>query len=59
MSEKKVETVLVGFNLDEDEKKTILLVGTRSPSGHPIIINSIQGPEALDIYKKLIGEKTN
>lgn len=59
MSEKKVETVLVGFNFTNDEKNPIMLVGRKEPNGQATIINTMQGPEVLELYKKLIGEKTN
>lgn len=52
----KVDTILVGFTTNENGSD-ILIVARKQPNKEPDIINAIEGPEALDIYEKLIGKE--
>lgn len=51
----EVDTILVGFTTNMDGSD-ILIVGRKWVNGNPDIINAIEGPEARDIYEKLIGD---
>lgn len=53
------EAVVVSIDYDESENNGILLVGRKKGKGPIEIINAFQGPEALDIYKKLTIAKEN
>lgn len=54
------EAVVVSIDYDESENNGILLVGRKKGKGPIEIINAFQGPEALDIYKKLtIAKESN
>lgn len=50
-----VDTILVGFTTNPDGSD-ILVVARKWPNGDPNIINAIEGPEARDVYEKLIGD---
>lgn len=51
-----VDTILVGFTTNPDGSD-ILIVARKFVNGDPDIINAIEGPEARDIYEKLIGKE--
>lgn len=54
------EAVVVSIDYSESEDNGILLVGRKKGKGPIEIINVFQGPEALDIYKKLVtAEESN
>ncbi len=50
-----VDTILVGFTTNRDGSD-ILIVARKMINGNPDIINAIEGPEARDVYEKLIGD---
>lgn len=51
-----VDTILVGFTTNP-KGSDILIVARKFVNGDPDIINAIEGPEARDIYEKLIRKK--
>ncbi len=51
-----VDTILVGFTTNP-KGSDILIVARKFVNGDPDIINAIDGPEARDMYEKLIGKK--
>ena len=51
-----VDTILVGFTTNP-KGSDILIVARKFVNGDPDIVNAIEGPEARDIYEKLIGKK--
>jgi hypothetical protein len=51
------DTILVGFNAAYGEDGAFIAVGRKNPGMGVTILNTISGKEAVDIYKKLIGEK--
>ena len=51
------EAVVVSIDYSESEDNGILLVGRKKGKGPIEIINAFHGPEALDIYKKLVTAK--
>lgn len=54
------EAVVVSIDYSESEDNGILLVGRKRGKGPIEIINAFQGPEALDMYKKLVpAEESN
>lgn len=53
------EAVVVSIDYSESEDNGILLVGRKKGKGPIEIINAFQGPEALDIYKKLVTAEEN
>lgn len=48
--------LLVSFATNQNGSD-IMIVARKLPNGMPDIINAIEGPEAHDIYEKLIGKK--
>lgn len=54
------EAVVVSIDYSESEDNGIFLVGRKRGKGPIEIINAFQGPEALDMYKKLVpAEESN
>ena len=53
------DTILVGFNAAHGDDAAFIVVGRKNPKLGITIINTISNEEAVDIYKKLIGEKEN
>lgn len=54
------EAVVVSIDYSESEDNGILLVGRKRGKGPIEIINAFQGPEALDMYNKLVpAEESN
>lgn len=53
------DTILVGFNAAYGEDAAFIAVGRKNPGMGITILNTICGEEAVDIYKKLIGEEKN
>lgn len=51
------DTILVGFNAAYGDDAAFIAVGRKNPGMGITILNTICGEEAVDIYKKLIGEK--
>lgn len=54
---KTEDTILVGFNAVHGDDAAFIAVGRKNPGMGIMILNTICGEEAVDIYKKLIGEK--
>lgn len=53
-----VDTILVSFNLCDQNGDEILIVGRKEPDKKDAtIINAFQGKEAVDLYKKLTVQK--
>ena len=48
-------SLLVGFDFSDD--KAIVVVGRKRKNQSVEIINAFEGDEAVDIYKKLVGDK--
>lgn len=55
---KEPHSLLIGVDFSKGEDVGVLIVGERI-NGNTKIINAFQGQEAIDIYKKLVGEKPN
>ena len=55
---KEPHSLLIGADFSKGEDVGVLIVGERV-NGNTQIINAFQGQEAIDIYKKLVGEKPN
>lgn len=51
---KIADTLLVSINFSSGIDTGVLVVGRKSTSDIPIIVNAFQGEEALDLYNKLI-----
>ena len=51
-----VDTVLVGFTTNSDGSD-ILIVARKLVNGNPYIIKAIEGPEARELYMKLVGKE--
>lgn len=49
-------SLLVGYSFNE-EGKPVLIVGKKDKKKAVEIINAFEGEEAVDIYKKLVGDK--
>lgn len=49
-------SLLIGYSFNE-ESKPVLIVGKKDKK-HPVeIINAFDGDEAVELYKKLVGDK--
>lgn len=46
-------TLLVGYNYNEDTGNAVLVVGRKSPSDVVYIVNAFQGDEAKELWAKL------
>lgn len=56
MSEnKKVDTLIVGFNFENGEENAVLVVGRKEANTEPKIIRVLQGKYVNDLYKVLAG----
>ncbi|CAK7007906.1 MAG: hypothetical protein EUB_01574 [Eubacterium sp.] len=53
---KKVDSFLVGIDFSNGMDVDVLVVGKRR-NGKTDIVNIFQGEEAVELYRKLIGEK--
>ena len=51
------DCVLVAFNPSNGIDNCVLLVGRRGSRGGTDIINAFQGPEAKELYEKLVTKK--
>lgn len=52
------DTVLVGIDYDDDKTNTgVLIVGRQRPNKSVDIVNAIEGPEAKELFEKLIAKK--
>lgn len=49
-------SLLVGFDFSNNDK-AIVVVGKKRKNQSVEIINAFEGEEAIDIYKKLVGDK--
>lgn len=50
-------TLLVGFDREENGDNPVLIIGTKKKGNAVDIINAFDGDEAVDLYKKLVGDK--
>lgn len=53
-NKRQVDTVLVSYTRNPDTEHGLLIVGRKQPNQAIDVVNAIDGPEADDIYKKLI-----
>ena len=51
-----VDTLLVGFTKNP-KGNDILIIGRKFVNGAPDVINAIEGPEARELYEKLVGKE--
>lgn len=54
---KITSSLLVGVDFEEDPDKSVLIVGKKNKKEAVQIINAFQGEEAIELYKKLVGDK--
>ena len=52
-----LDTILVSANFSEKDGTGVLLVGKKRMNQSVEIINTFQGKEAIDLYKKLIAKQ--
>lgn len=50
------DTILVSYN-SANTDYPILIVGRKRPNESVEIVNAFQGEEAIELYKKLVGNK--
>lgn len=48
------DTLLISIDGSHGKDTTVLLVGRKKPNQSVEIVNAFQGPEAIDIYNKLL-----
>ena len=51
------DTVLVGIDYDDKTNTGVLIVGRQRPNKSVDIVNAIDGPEAKELFEKLIAKK--
>ena len=51
-----VDTILVGFTTNP-KGSDILIIARKFVNSNPDIINAIEGPEARELYEKLVGKE--
>ena len=51
------DTVLVSIDYNDKTKKCVLCVGRQLPNKSVDIVNAIDGPEAKELFEKLITKK--
>ena len=51
------DTVLVSIDYNDKTKKGVLCVGRQFPNKSVDIVNAIDGPEAKELFEKLITKK--
>lgn len=49
-------SLLVGYSFSEGGNP-VLIVGKKNPRQAAEVINAFEGDEAVDLYKKLVGDK--
>lgn len=54
---KETDCVLVAFNPSNGIDNCVLIVGRKNSKGGTDIINAFQGPEAKELYEKLVTKK--
>lgn len=52
---KKVDTLIVGFNFENGEENAVMVVGRKEADTEPKIIRVLQGKYVNDLYKVLAG----
>ena len=57
--EKQTRAVIVSFDNQHGDDRAVLIVGEKKQGMDVDIINTIQGPEAIELWKRLITQKTN
>ena len=50
---RKTDSFLVGFDCAHGEDKAVLIVGRKEPNEPLKIVNSFQGEQVVELYKKL------
>lgn len=50
-------SLLVGYSFSDNGDHPVLIVGKKDKKQAVEIINAFEGDEAVDIYKKLVGNK--
>ena len=50
---RKTDSFLVGFDCAHCEDKAVLIVGRKEPNESLKIVNSFQGEQMVELYKKL------
>ena len=51
------DTILVSYCSTHDKDYPVLIVGRKRPNESIEIVNAFQGEEAIELYKKLVGNK--
>jgi|GEM_PF-1009826 hypothetical protein len=53
------DTVLVSIDYNDKTNEGVLCVGRQLPNKGVTIVNAIDGPEAKDLFEKLITKRSN
>lgn len=53
------DTVLVGIDYDDKTNTGVLIIGRQRPNKSVDIVNAIDGPEAKELFEKLITKRSN
>lgn len=53
------DTVLVSIDYNDKNNKGVLCVGRQLPNKSVDIVNAIDGPEAKELFEKLITKRSN
>jgi hypothetical protein len=53
------DTVLVSIDYNDKNNKCVLCVGRQLPNKSVDIVNAIDGPEAKELFEKLITKRSN
>lgn len=50
-------SLIVGYSFSDNGDNPVLIVGKKDKKQAVEVINAFEGDEAVDIYKKLVGDK--
>ena len=50
-------SLLVGYSFGEEGGNPVLIVGKKTPKHAAEVINAFEGDEAIELYKRLVGDK--
>lgn len=50
-------SLLVGYSFNSDGGNPVLIVGKKDPRKAVEVINAFDGDEAVELYKKLVGDE--
>jgi len=53
------KSVIVSIDIPDNNNEPVMIVGRKDPNKPAEILNAVQGQEALDIWKTLIGVRDN